>query len=529
MPDHDHPGELRTAFEELSRINAMLDKISRVRETNHIMSIIITELVRMTQASQGVITLVSESDQGRMTTVVRSRTDGRGDVSHHLNDVLCGWTLENRVLLKVDDLDNDPRFRSLSSEEGACKSILCVPMIVRGEVIGVTTLVRDAASGPFTEDHGRLLGIVSSQSAQILSNAILLKELAQSHELLKESHRKLEKEHDALAIAVADRFALEGIVGKSPALRKVLTLISKVSRNDSPVLITGPTGTGKELVARAIHCNSQRRNKPYVIKNCGVKTETLLESELFGHVKGAFTGADRAKPGLFREADGGTIFLDEIGDAPPSTQAAILRSLETGEIRPVGASRPEFVDVRVISATNKDLTRAMEAGLFRPDLYYRLNALTIEMPALADRRADIPLLVDHFVARQRIRLQNNGLMFTPAALEAFARYDWPGNIRQLENEIERAALMCDMDGVIDSADLSPEISAGPGQKGEGSPYGGELRAAVEQVEREMILRTLRETEGNILQSSRLLGLTRKGLKDKMARYGLSVAEDRSGD
>jgi transcriptional regulator with GAF, ATPase, and Fis domain len=522
MSDSPDSRDLKSAFEELKRINSLLDRISRVRETNHIMSIIVSDLVRMTEASQGVITLVSESDAERMTTVVRDRREEQGGLPHHLLEVLCGWVLRHKVLLHIIDLDSDERFRSISSDGGQFKSLLVVPMIVRGEVIGVTTLARELAAGPFTEDHGRLAGIVSTQTAQVLSNALLLKELAEKQSLLQESCRRLQEENARLTSVMHERYALEGIIGRSAAMKKVLTLISKVCGDDTPVLITGSTGTGKELVARAIHFNSPRRERPFVIKNCGVKTETLLEAELFGHIKGAFTGADRSKPGLFREADGGTIFLDEVGDAPPSTQAALLRVLESGEIRPVGASKAEYVNVRVLSATNKDLARAMEAGEFRSDLYYRLNAMTIRMPSLAERPEDIPLLAEHFLAVQRVRLQNDDLALTPAAMEALKRCHWPGNVRQLENEIARAALLCELDGQIDVPDLSEEITAGSAARPSGgeASYRGELRTAVEDVERDMIARALRDTHGNILQSSRLLGLTRKGLKDKMARYGI---------
>lgn len=520
MPEMD-PDDLRTAVSELQSVNSLLESICRVRETNHIMLRVVNELVRLTDADQGVISLVNDDDQISDQTVVRARPSNPAALPYKVDQQVCGWVLSRRVVLKIDDLDNDPRFPGLISEDGAIKSIICAPMIARGEVVGLTTLVRRAALGPFIDAHARLVGIITSQSAQVLANAILLEDLGRKNALLQESYHRLQEENVRLADTVAGIYSFESIIGQSTSMRQVLTLASKVASNDSPVLITGPTGSGKELVARAIHYNSGRRKNPYVIKNCGVRTETLLESELFGHVRGAFTGADRDKPGLFREADGGTVFLDEIGDAPEATQTAILRVIENGEIRPVGASRPEYVDVRVISATNKDLKRAMEAGTFRSDLYYRINAVTILIPSLMERRTDIPLLIEHFLTKQRLRMNRPDLALTPDAMAALQRYHWPGNVRQLENEIERAAIVSDNEGFIDVCDLSTDVCAGS-EGGGSDSKSGQLRDAVDRLEREMIQGTLLETNGNIQRSARLLGLTRKGLKDKISRYGIPV-------
>jgi Nif-specific regulatory protein len=512
--------ELEKALNELETVNRVLGRVCQVGETNHIMTIIVEELVKFSVATQGVINLVHQQDETVSDTVVRDAGPHPGDERFVINDLVAGWVLTHRQLVRIDDADDDERFPELSSDGGQYKSLVCCPMQVRGKIIGLTSLVRDKASGPFDEGQCRIIGIIASQSAQILSNALLLQELARKNQLLELSQQALHDENARLQEEVSDTFAFENIIGQSPAMKRVLTLASKVSANDIPVLITGPTGTGKELIARAVHYNSRRRERPFVIKNCGVKTESLLESELFGHVKGAFTGASRSKPGLFKEAEGGTIFLDEIGDAPMSTQVAILRVLETGEIRPVGADRIEYVDVRVISATNRDLKNKISDGDFREDLYYRLNTVTIDMPALNRRLDDIPLLVHHCLNKLKVKLGYDRLSISPEAMTTLMKFNWPGNVRQLQHEIERAAVICESGGTIDIAHLSREIRKVDSRMTDGREYKGQLREVVEQVEREMISDTLTATQGNILKSSQLLGLTRKGLKDKLARFGI---------
>jgi transcriptional regulator with GAF, ATPase, and Fis domain len=527
MSEEKNHSRMQSTLQELKSINSIIDKISKVRETNHIMSIIINEAIRLTDANQGVINLVRPQSDDDLHTVIRKIDPAAGDIPFKVHNQISGWVLKNREMLKIDDLDSDERFSGISSESGRFKSILCFPMVAGGEIIGLTSLVRDSNKGVFNPEISRIAGIIISQSAQILKNALLYEELALKNELLQVSQKQLQDENLRLKGELDRSFAFENVIGKSKPMREVLTMVSKVCGNDAPVLILGQTGTGKELIARAIHYNSGRKSRPFVVKNCGVKTETLLESELFGHVRGAFTGADRAKPGLFREADGGTIFLDEIGDAPLSTQAAVLRVIENGEIRPVGASKSEFVNVRVLSATNKDLEDEIRDGNFRKDLFYRLNTFTIELPELSARREDIPLLVHHFLDKLRVKLGKNALNITSDAMELLAKYSWPGNVRQLENEIERSAVVSENEETIDISDLSaelikPDINAALKQGKAGS-----LKENVEKLESEMIRAALDKTSGNIMKSSQILGLTRKGLKDKMNRYGIAFNKDDS--
>lgn len=525
MTESENVERLRVTLDELRLINNVIHSISQVRESNHMMSIIIGELIRATGAEEGIISTVSRMKPDELNTLIRKSDSTPGNVPFVISDSIAGWVLKHRTMLKVDDLDTDTRFLDINSDNGRFKSVICMPLFARSEIIGLVTLIRSAGRGAFDDDQCRVAGILASQSAHVLSNAQLTEELARKNELLTMSYERLNEENATLKLEVNSRFGFENIIGSSKAMKQVFVMASKFATNDSPVLISGETGTGKELIARAIHANSARRLKSFIIKNCGIKTETLLESELFGHVKGAFTGADRDKPGLFREADNGTVFLDEIGDAPLSTQAAILRVIQSGEIRAVGASKSERVNVRVLSATNKNLQDEIKAGRFREDLYYRLNTFMIELPPLRDRRDDIPLLVDYLLKKLRVKSGNAELSVSAEALKVLLQYSWPGNVRQLEHELERASVVSSPSSMIEPADLSPELIDATSGLPELESTKGELRLAVEKLERNMIVAALGEHKGNIVHTSQALGLTRKGLKDKMARYGIGGDAD----
>ena len=516
---------LKTALDELRVINNLLNNIARIRETNHMMSLIINELVKVTDADQGIINLISRVGKDSLLTVARDRKKEQTGLPFKVDNLISGWVAKHKTMLKIDDLDDDDRFPGISSNDGQYSAIICIPMFVRDEIIGLTSLVRTRQQGPFTEDQCRVAGIIASQSAQILSNAKLLEELAQKNELLELSQQKLNEENVKLRSEVTANYGFENIIGKSPAMKKVLTLISKFCGHDSPALITGQTGTGKELVAKSIHYNSSRRDGPFVVINCGAKTESLLESELFGHVKGSFTGAIRDKIGLFKEADKGTIFLDEIGDASPATQVAILRVIQNGEIRPLGSTKTEIVDVRVISATNKDLNKGIRDGSFREDLFYRLSTFAIEVPPLSQRKDDIPLLINYFLNKLKIKTGKENLMISPEAMDILINFPWPGNIRQLENEIERAAVVCDPDGHIDVKDLSFKLLTSLDVYTDSDSHQVKLSDIIEKFERNLIISALAEYKGNIMQTSKALGLSRKGLRDKMARYKINREQD----
>ena len=309
-----------------------------------------------------------------------------------------------------------------------------------------------------------------------------------------------------------------GIIGESESMFELLEMLVVVAPSEATVLITGGSGTGKELIASALHNNSARKNGPFVTVNCAALAENLLESELFGHEKGAFTGADRRREGKFVQADGGTIFLDEIGETSPSMQAKLLRVLQEHEVQRVGGQETISIDVRVVAATNRVLEDEVKAGNFREDLYYRLNVVSLHVPALRERASDIPLLADFFIKKYAAKNKRDVSGITPQCMDLLLRYPWPGNVRELENAIERGVILMRGDYLDETAlpipvrKIANEEATGPGQTA--------VPASLEDAEKMVILKTLDETNGNKSETARRLHITRKTLLSKLRKYGV---------
>ena len=330
--------------------------------------------------------------------------------------------------------------------------------------------------------------------------------------------RRLVGQVSVLAGEFRRRFGLDQIIGHSAGLQEVLDRVMRVAPSDATVLITGESGTGKELVARALHVSSRRGDRPFVPVNCAAITETLLESELFGHARGAFTGATRARRGLFEEADGGTLFIDEVGETAPGFQAKLLRALQDGEIRRVGESMPVRVDVRIIAATNQDLRRAIAEKRFREDLFYRLNVVPIRIPPLRERLEDVPLLAVHFLAQYNLRAGTQKV-FTPAALAELTEHAWPGNVRELENMVEQAAALSP-GAEIGEAGIQFEHATGP--RAEVVPgQARSLAAAVEEAERSAIQAALQRCDGDLARVALELRVSSTTLWRKMKRLDVT--------
>ncbi len=335
---------------------------------------------------------------------------------------------------------------------------------------------------------------------------------------VSQSHR-LARSNQDLRRQLNERFGFEGVIGNSPLMHAVVERLRQIAPTSATVLITGESGTGKELVAKALHTNSPRRSKPFVALNCAALSENILESELFGHIKGAFTGADRERKGWFEHANGGTMFLDEVGDIPLSTQVKLLRVLESGEIVRVGTNEPIKVNVRLISATNRDLKEGITSTSFRQDLYHRLKVVSVHLPPLRSRREDITLLTDYFLKQFSASHAKTVTSIAPAARKALMAYAWPGNVRELKNNIE-SMVVIDSDGVLDVDDLTEDlVPATPGAVDAAAPGPAQLVGRkLDDVEKYYIAETLKLTAGNREEAARLLGIGERTLYRKIKEY-----------
>ena len=407
------------------------------------------------------------------------------------------------------------------------KSLLTVPLRNHeGFTIGILQLLnsRDFETNKivsFADDKDTLVMAFASQAAVALDNVQLIEKNRHLIEVLDHTNRILELENKRLLGKIEERTRFTNIVGEAESMRRVFALLKKVIDTDATVFLRGETGTGKELIAQAVHYNSNRRKREFVAQNCAALPEGLLESELFGYVKGAFSGANADKIGLIELADGGTLFLDEIGDMPIGLQAKLLRVLQEKEVRPLGSTQSRKVNLRVIAATHCDLQEKIRAGEFRGDLYYRLCVFPIELPPLRDRREDLPALMQHFISDFSERYGKDIIGISPAAMDPLLRYGYPGNIRELRNIMERAVLMCESGASILPEHLPEEIVEAlvpETDKSFWNKVNGSLRDTVAQFEAEFIERKLEALNWNQTRAAQELNISRRTLIDKMQRH-----------
>jgi len=361
------------------------------------------------------------------------------------------------------------------------------------------------------------LPVLSAKDVEYLTQLInlVVDEILVTQKTLSDERKKV----DELSKELGVRYGFDQMIGKAAPMQTLYRLLERVCDSDSTVLVHGENGTGKELIARALHYNSKRKDKKFVVVNCGAFNENLLESELFGHVKGSFTGAIKDKKGLFEEADGGTLFLDEIGETSPAMQVKMLRVLQEGTFTPVGGTQLKSSNVRVLAATNRDLPGMVKAGLFREDLFYRLNVINVTVPPLRERKEDIPLLVDHFLTQFGKASSKAVKTISKSCLERLMNHDWPGNVRELENEVERLCVLAGDDAEVTVDFLSPRIQESA-NKFPGYRVNGRLKDALEELEKDMIREGLERTRWNKSRLAKELGISRAGLIMKVEKYGL---------
>jgi Nif-specific regulatory protein len=449
---------------------------------------------------------------------------------YRVGEGITGKVVETGEPIVVPNVGNEPLFLNRTKARDITRqniSFICVPIKIDQKTVGVLSVDRLFRENISFEEDVRLLTIISS----IVAQAVRI------HQLHHQEKQKLENENIIFKQELQKKFRPTNIIGESKRMADVYASIQLVSQTPATVLLRGESGTGKELVAHAIHYNSDRADKPLIKVSCAALPETLLESELFGYEKGAFTGAAGNKMGRFELANGGTLFLDEIGDIPMSTQVKLLRVLQEKEFERVGGTQTIRVNIRLITATNKNLEEEVASKRFREDLYYRLNVIPIFLPSLRERKEDVPLLVNHFLHKANEENRKNVKYISDEAIRCLMEYSWPGNVRELENVIERAVVLCPSDT------LGPELFPILGMKSALHPekpgtadissvlppvsYGGSLTDAVEVLEKKMITDTLLRTHGNQRKAARELGITERILGYKIKTYGLKDIRQQS--
>ncbi len=484
------------ASDSLQALSEIAFTVNSIQEIRPLLEKVLEIAMDTLAAERGFVLLKSESAPSgfEVKSSFNISDELLADLTGISNSVVTEVMAKGEPVI-LFETERDPRYNTSESIVlQSIQSIACVPLSIKNQQIGAIYLDSLTKRSRFTNESLPFLTAFTNQAAIAIENARL-------YESLRAENRRLRDE-------VQRMHRFEELIGQSPSIREVFDTMTQVLDTDATVLIQGESGTGKELVARAIHYNGPRKDQPFLALFCGSLPDSLLESELFGHKRGAFTGAVTDKKGLFEAADGGTFFLDEVGDLSPQIQAKLLRVLQEGEIKRVGENHVRNVDVRIVSATNKMLEELIREGSFREDLYYRLNIISIDMPALRNRLSDIPLLAHHFL--DKYSAKKPGIKgFSEQALEEMRGYRWPGNVRELENTIERSVILAKGE-LIEVGDLKLPQSL--------APIGDQTGLTLREAEQRLVEQTLKDNQDNISQTAKQLGVSRRWLHYKLKEW-----------
>jgi len=487
----------------IAHINEISAWVSSVQDLDQLLELIIETATRMMDAKASSLLLLDSKTQKLYFKVA---TGAKGtDIKQFEIDLgqgIAGHVAQTGEPLLIPDVAEDPRWYKEISESIGFKtqSIACVPMKINGETIGVVEIIDKADGSSIREEDLKILSVFADLAAQAIGNA-----------------RKIEHDKNEIRDLKNELRGKYEIIGESKALRKVISDAIKVANSKSTTLLLGESGTGKELLARLIHRVGPRKDEPMIVLNCAALPETLLEDELFGHEKGAYTGAVARKIGKFELADGGTIFLDEIGEMSPGMQSKLLRILQEGVFYRVGGNKAIPVDVRVLSATNRNIEEDVAQGKFREDLYYRINVVQISMPPLRERREDIVMLAEHFLDIFKKERGTSNLVISKEAMDLMVEYDWPGNVREMKNALERAVVMGNGKQILPE-DL-PTFACTPQYPG--LVVGLSLKEAIDMFKKEFIVTNLRHTEGNRSMAAKTMKIQRTYLSRLIAKFGIT--------
>jgi len=506
-----HASEVRRLSTLLEASQAMSGTLNLKASLHRVLEI----LARHHGAMRGMVSLLHSDGSLRVEA-----SDGLADASrvrYQMGEGITGRVVESGKPVVVPRVSREPSFLHRAARRPELShqelSFVCVPIVLNRRPIGALAIDLKFKSDRDFERMVKFLGVVASMIAQALK----------IHRLIDEDKRRLVDENAHLKQELRERYDFSNLVGSSGPMRQIYEQVAQVAGTNTTVLVRGESGTGKELIAHAIHYNSPRADKPFVKVSCAALPDSLIESELFGYEKGAFTGAESRKKGRFELAEGGTLFLDEIGDVNLATQVKLLRVLQHREFERVGGTETLKANVRLLAATNKDLERAIAAGTFREDLYYRLNVFAIFVPPLRERKADMLLLVDHFLEKFAREHRRSIKRISTPAIDMLMSYHWPGNVRELENTLERSVLMCDGE-VIHGHHLPPSLQTA---EASGTITRVSLKDAVSSYEKDIIQDTLKTTRGNCAKAARLLDTTERIINYKVRRYGIDARRFRS--